>query len=191
MNIKKVLIVGVSDLLSRTQLDSKQRHYVELVTKSSDWLMRVISEVLDFSKIEAGELVIESSQFDLHQTIEDLASLHRQGGSREEIDFRCRLAPEIPRFLIGDQLRLIQVLGNLLSNAFKFTEKGFVEFRIEMLSLEMKQTHLKFSVADSGIGISDVSDGVKMKKAMSSNLSRVADILIKLNIQKGTNDSFV
>ena len=146
-------IVGIFDLLSRTQLDSKQRHYVELATKSSDWLMRVINEVLDFSKIEAGELVIESSQFDLHQTVEDLASLHRQRVSCEKIDFRYRFAPEIPRFLIGDQLRLIQVLGNLLSNAFKFTEKGFVEFWVEMLSLDTKQTHLKFSVADSGIGI--------------------------------------
>ncbi|MCK5825674.1 MAG: response regulator [Desulfuromusa sp.] len=148
-------IVGVSDLLSRTQLDQKQRHYIELVTKSSDWLMRVINEVLDFSKIEAGELVIESSQFDLHQTVADLAGLHRQGASREKIDFRYGLSPEIPKFLIGDQLRLIQVLGNLLSNAFKFTEKGFVDLRVEMLSLDTEQAHLKFSVADSGIGISD------------------------------------
>ena len=146
-------IIGVTDLLSRTRLEPQQKHYVGLVTKSSDWLMRVISDVLDFSKIEAGELVIENSPFDLHQTVDDLVNLYRQQNSNPHIDFRHRLPDEVPQFITGDQLRLTQVLGNLLSNAFKFTEKGFVEFSVEMLSLDQKQVRLKFSVADSGIGI--------------------------------------
>ena len=147
-------IVGVSDLLARTRLDPRQKHYVGLVTKSSDWLMRVINDVLDFSKIEAGELVLEKVVFNLPQTVAEIAGLYQQQANCQQIDFRCHVSPDIPQVLIGDQLRLIQVLGNLLSNAFKFTEKGFVEVQIKLLSKHLDQIKLNFSVTDSGIGIS-------------------------------------
>lgn len=146
-------IVGVSELLTRTKLDPKQRHYVDLVTKSSDWLMRVISEVLDFSKIEAGELVLESSVVNLPQTLADLAGLYRQQAAEKQLSFRCQFSSDVPQFIVGDQLRLTQVLGNLLSNAVKFTEKGSVEIQVEQLSRNQDMACLQFCVTDTGIGI--------------------------------------
>lgn len=146
-------IVGITDLLEQTVVDSRQRHYVELIAKSSEWLMRVITDGLDFSKIEAGELLLESVDFDLHATIDELAHFYREQQDNSEVDFSCRIADDVPLYLHGDQIHLIQVLSNLISNAVKFTEQGFIALEVDVFVHNSDMVDVSFALADSGIGV--------------------------------------
>jgi two-component system, sensor histidine kinase RpfC len=146
-------LVGISEMLEKTRLDPQQRHYVQLIAKSSAWLMRVITDGLDFSKIEAGEFLLMPEAFDLQATIEEIAGVY--GGSilGKDVVFVCQVSPNLPRVVVGDQLRLVQVLGNLLSNAGKFTKKGQICLRVECLFLAEKSVSVGFLVSDTGLGI--------------------------------------
>jgi two-component system sensor histidine kinase RpfC len=148
-------IVGITDLLDQTALDSSQKDYVELISRSSGWLMRVITDGLDFSKIEAGELLLESVDFDLHETLDELTRFYREQQTHPEVEFSCRIAGDLSRYLHGDQIHLIQVLNNLISNAVKFTDKGFIILEVETAKVEKGRVDVHFSVSDSGMGIPD------------------------------------
>lgn len=146
-------LVGVTEMLGKTELHSKQHHYVKLISKSSEWLMRVINDGLDFSKIEANEFLVLKDKFDLRNNLKDLCNLYEGLQAGKKVSFSHHLAADLPRMVIGDHMRLTQVLGNLLSNGFKFTEKGQVSFHAEVLSRQDDGIEILFKISDTGKGI--------------------------------------
>lgn len=146
-------ITGFTRLLLEMDVPSRQREYLELIRGSSDILLHLINDILDFSKIEAGKLDLESKPFQIQAVVESLGDIYPDKTTESDIELVIAVHPDIPLTLVGDALRLKQVLINLLSNAMKFTEKGEVVVRVQVKALHAGQIELDFSVADTGIGI--------------------------------------
>jgi len=146
-------VIGMTGLLLDTTLDETQKEYAEIIRTSANSLLTVINDILDFSKIEAGRMVIEPAPFDLHHLVEDTADLLASNARSKALEFPVRVAPDVPRLLIGDAGRVRQIVTNLLSNAVKFTEKGMVYLNVELEHESDSSASLRFSVQDSGIGI--------------------------------------
>ncbi|MEZ9595039.1 PAS domain S-box protein [Shewanella sp. 10N.261.52.F9] len=146
-------IIGMSQLCLQTDLDSKQQNYVQKIDRASKSLLGIINDILDFSKIEAGKLDIESVPFQLDTMLEDLSDMFSTKAADKQLELMFAVAPNIPRHLEGDPLRLSQVLINLMNNAIKFTEQGEVLLSISQLEQVDNHIMLKFSVRDSGIGL--------------------------------------
>ncbi|MFT3930473.1 MAG: response regulator [Spongiibacteraceae bacterium] len=147
-------VLGMAELLQRTALDDTQRTYTKTIQSAGKTLLAVINDILDFSKVEAGKMRLAEQPLDLTETIEEVISPFRASLSTS-IALVASIAPETPVNLLGDATRLQQVIGNLISNAFKFTESGKVELRVEPLTIEPQQVQLLFKISDTGIGISD------------------------------------
>ncbi|MBV1872617.1 MAG: response regulator, partial [Gammaproteobacteria bacterium] len=148
-------IIGLIGLIKKTNLDKKQRNYVNKVAYSGDIMMRVINDILDFSKIEAGKLEIERAQFNMNEIIENLISSMYSRANEKRLNFRVSTSKKFPSMLIGDQLRINQVLLNLCNNAIKFTEHGSVEVVFDFQELNCGDKYLlKIDVSDTGIGMS-------------------------------------
>jgi PAS domain S-box-containing protein len=145
-------IIGMTELLMEKHLSSKKQFYVEMIKKSGQSLLRVINDVLDLSKIEAGEIDFEEITFDLRETRQELRDLFGELSAKKGVRFRTRIAQNVPKYVIGDQHRIHQILINLLSNAMKFTEQGEISLRIEAKVRE-GQTWICFKIEDTGIGI--------------------------------------
>ncbi|MCL2710140.1 MAG: response regulator [Planctomycetaceae bacterium] len=148
-------IIGLTDLLATSDLDPKQREYVDLVRSSAAALLTIINDILDHSKIEAGKLLIESYTFDLRRLIQELAFSFSQTAQHKSVYFQAVVSPDVPQYVLGDANRLRQVLGNFLSNAVKFTAKGNVELRVSPLTTSTKPDVVRFEIADTGIGITE------------------------------------
>jgi len=148
-------IIGLTDLLATSELDPKQKEYVDLVRGSASALLTIINDILDHSKIEAGKLLIESYSFDLQRLIQELSFSFSHSARQKSIDFQLVISPDVPQFVLGDANRLRQVLNNFLSNAVKFTEIGKVELRVALLKTPKKPGFIRFEVSDTGIGITE------------------------------------
>ncbi len=148
-------VLGMTDLLVKTNLDNKQRNLAETVHSSGEALLNLLNDILDFSKIEAGKLDLEQIDFNLHQTVEESVELLAERGFAKGLELVCHLGPLVPAAVQGDPGRLRQVLLNLLGNAIKFTEQGEVVVRVRALSDSYGSTRLRFEVRDTGIGISE------------------------------------
>jgi signal transduction histidine kinase/CheY-like chemotaxis protein len=146
-------IIGLTHLLQQTSLSSLQRGYLDKVRQSSASLLRIINDILDFSKIEAGKLALEAAEFDLDESIARVAHVVSGEAAAKGLELLIDRAGTVPRRVIGDTLRLEQVLLNLLSNAVKFTQKGEVCLRIELAEPDAAGLRLRFQVNDSGIGM--------------------------------------
>lgn len=146
-------VIGMTDILLDTQLDSNQRDYAESVSKSAEALLSLINDILDFSKIEAGKLDLETIEFDLRTTLEDVSNMLALKAYDKEIEFICLVPNEIPDRLKSDPGRLRQILLNLGSNAIKFTEKGEVSVNASIENSSADLMTIKFEVSDTGIGI--------------------------------------
>jgi two-component system sensor histidine kinase/response regulator len=146
-------ILGMTELALETPLSALQREYLGLVKSSADALLTVINDILDFSKIEAGKLDLERAPFALRESLEDTIWTLAQRAHAKELELACRIAPDVPDALIGDPGRLRQVLVNLVGNAIKFTERGEVVVSVEAGASIGDEAELRFSVADTGIGI--------------------------------------
>ena len=146
-------IIGLSSLALKTELDKKQRNYIDKVNRSAESLLGIINDILDFSKIEAGKLDIESVPFNLTEVFDNLANLLALKSEEKGIELVFDIAPDIPRGLVGDPLRLGQILINLGNNALKFTENGEVVVRVCIHETKDEQLLLHFSIEDSGIGM--------------------------------------
>ena len=146
-------IIGMTELALRTDLTHQQQKYLGTVRSSAEALLVVINEILDFSKIEAGKLVLETTKFDLRETVGDVVKRMGVLGRAKHLELLCDIASDVPLFLLGDPARLAQVLNNLLGNAFKFTEQGEVILRVTTELRGEAQVVLGFSVIDSGVGI--------------------------------------
>lgn len=147
-------IIGMSHLALQTELNRKQRNYVSKVHRSAESLLRIINDILDFSKIEAGKMDLEHIPFNLESVLDDLASVMGFKAREKSIDFYFSLDSEVPVELIGDPLRLGQVLLNLGNNAVKFTDQnGEIVVNVEHVLEEGQQVMLRFEVHDNGIGM--------------------------------------
>jgi CheY-like chemotaxis protein/HPt (histidine-containing phosphotransfer) domain-containing protein len=153
-------VIAMSGLLLETALNQEQRGYVETIYASSEALLTIINDILDFSKIEAGRLELENQAFDLRTCIEDALDLMGAKAAEKKLDLAYQMDDGMPSHVLGDSMRLRQVLVNLLSNAIKFTGTGEVVIQVKILSSpgdDAKATepwHLHFYVRDTGIGIS-------------------------------------
>ncbi len=150
-------IIGLTDLALRTELTAKQADYLKKISLSANSLLGIINDILDFSKIEAGKLDLENISFNLNEVLDNLASLITLKTEEKGLELIFDMQRDLPLNLIGDPLRLGQVLVNLANNAVKFTEKGQVIIKITTgdTATDEKKPHIKleFSVADSGIGM--------------------------------------
>lgn len=148
-------IIGLSSLALKTKLNSKQRDYLEKVDRSAFSLLGIINDILDFSKIEAGKLQIEHIPFDLEQVFENITNLNAGKAQDKGLEYSIHISKDVPFYLVGDPLRIGQIITNYCSNAIKFTEKGDVVVRVELgKKLADNKLKINFSVKDTGIGIS-------------------------------------
>ncbi len=147
-------IIGLSQLALKTNLTAKQEDYLTKIESSSQALLGIINDILDFSKIEAGMLNIESIDFYLDDVLEKLSNLLGLRIEEKGLELLFAIEPNVPRCLVGDPLRLSQVLLNLTNNAIKFTKVGDIVIKVEVVTLELEKVKLRFSVQDTGIGIS-------------------------------------
>jgi PAS domain S-box-containing protein len=146
-------VVGMNQLLLETDLTPEQRRYVEVAQASGMALLALINDILDLSKVEAGKMVLESHPFNLKRTVEDLVRSLRVQAKTKGLQIDCRISAKIPGTLLGDANRLRQVLVNLTSNAVKFTDKGTIRVDAELDELCDGKANIRFTVADTGIGI--------------------------------------
>ena len=146
-------IIGMSLLALQTDLTPRQRNYVEKAHRAAKGLLGIINDILDFSKIEAGKLSIEQVPFRLDQVLDDLANQVGFKADEKDLELVFDLPSEVPTLLVGDPLRLGQVLLNLANNAVKFTDRGEVSVGVRALQVDAGRVELQFRVQDTGIGM--------------------------------------
>jgi len=147
-------IIGLSHLCLQTDMSRKQQDYLQKIHGSAKSLLGILNDILDISKIEAGKMEIDRTTFDLEDVMGNLATIVGNRSQEKNLEFLMQTAPDVPTLLIGDPLRLSQVLINLAGNAVKFTEKGEVMVRVELARETSDQVILRFTVKDTGIGMS-------------------------------------
>jgi PAS domain S-box len=148
-------IIGFSSLVLKTDLSAKQNDYIEKIETSAKSLLGIINDILDFSKIEAGRLEMESTGFQLDDVMNNIANIVSVSAAKKGIELLSTIADDVPHALIGDPLRLGQVLANLANNAVKFTEAGHILIKAELLTKDEKRCSIKFTVQDTGIGMTE------------------------------------
>ena len=146
-------IIGLSHLALKTDLSTRQHDYIAKIHHAGTSLLGILNDILDFSKIEAGKLHLDNADFRLEQALDNVATLVGQKAAEKGLELIFDIQPNVPHSLVGDTLRLEQILINLIDNAIKFTESGEVVVRIERLENTGSQVKLVFSVRDTGIGI--------------------------------------
>lgn len=143
----------MAELLSKGDLDARQKRYAEVIVKSGQSLIAIINDILDFSKIEAGRLELEKIGIHPSEIIDDVVGLFWERATTSDIDLTAYVAPNVPEIIEGDQVRLNQILSNLVNNALKFTKKGHVVVAAKRISSDTHECVLEFSVTDTGVGI--------------------------------------
>jgi two-component system, sensor histidine kinase and response regulator len=146
-------IIGMSHLALKTDLTPRQRDYLTKVESSSQHLLGIINDILDFSKVEAGKLDIERAEFDLDKVIGHVADLVAHKAAAKGLEFVLDIAPQVPRRLLGDSLRVGQILINYANNAVKYTDRGRIVVKVRVDERSRDEALLHFSVADTGIGL--------------------------------------
>ncbi|AYL95433.1 hybrid sensor histidine kinase/response regulator [Mucilaginibacter celer] len=147
-------VIGMASLLGETELNAEQRDYTDTIISCGDSLVNVINDILDFSKIESGKMDLEQEDFDLRLCIEEVMDIFSQTAAKRELELVYQIDPALPHQIIGDSLRLKQVLTNLTGNAIKFTERGEVFIKVFLSkTINDKDIEIGFSVMDTGIGI--------------------------------------
>lgn len=144
-------IIGFTSLLRQTDLNSEQRKHVEIIKKSGDILLNIISDILDFSRIESGQIELEDEDYSLIECIEETLDIHAQSSASKQVELLYFVEENVPTQLRGDPGRLKQILLNLISNGLKFTEKGAVTIKTELENPKL----IKITVSDTGIGFSE------------------------------------
>ncbi|NTS78728.1 response regulator [Catenovulum sp. SM1970] len=146
-------VIGLSRLVMRSKLSPQQQDHVEKIVDSSESLLKLVNDILDFSKIEAQKMTLESVRFDLEKILQRVVNVCAQKVHEKGLELVLDISPDVPKSLIGDPFRLQQVIINLANNAVKFTETGLICIKIELISIEHEETEIKFSIIDTGIGM--------------------------------------
>ncbi len=146
-------VLGMTSLLCETPLSAEQREYADIIRISGENLLNVINDVLDFSKIESGQMDLDLHDFDLRHCVEDVLDLFSETAAKKQLELLYRIDHHVPVQLIGDQMRVRQVLINLINNAIKFTSKGEILIEINLLERNNNNLNISFKIKDSGTGI--------------------------------------
>ena len=146
-------IIGMSHLVMKTDLNSRQRDYIEKIQQSGQHLLGIINDILDFSKVQAGKLTIESTDLDLEWVLQTVVNLIAEKVQAKGLELVCKLDAGVPINLIGDPLRLSQILTNYANNAVKFTEIGEIDVTVHLVEEVGDSVVLRFEVSDTGIGL--------------------------------------
>ncbi|WP_310395442.1 PAS domain S-box protein [Hymenobacter sp.] len=147
-------IIGMIDLLDQTVDTDEQLDYVDTLRKSSDALLTILNDILDLSKIQAGKLQVREAPLELQAVMERIRALFIYRAEQKHIRFTYHITPHTPRYVMTDEIRLLQILSNLVANAIKFTNEGTVGIVVSSVSTDGEHHTLRFAVQDSGIGIS-------------------------------------
>ncbi|WP_236891290.1 response regulator [Desulfoluna limicola] len=148
-------VIGLASLALRTELTGKQRDYIGKIKSSADSLLGIINDILDFSKVEAGKLSLEAIAFNLDEVFESVATMVAFKAEEKGLEMVFSIAPDVPRNLVGDPLRLTQVLINITGNAVKFTTHGEIVIGVTVREMADTEVTLSFSVSDTGMGLSE------------------------------------
>ena len=202
-------IIGMTELVLDTPLTPEQREFLGCVAESGEALLSVVNDILDFSKIEAGKLVLEQSAFHLGDSLGDMMKSLAIKAHKKGLELACRIGTNVPTMVVGDRVRLRQVIVNLVGNAIKFTDKGEVVLEVECQSRTSNHAILHFAVTDTGIGIPpekqqtifevfEQADGSTTRRfggtglglAISSKLVELMHGKISVNSQVGRGSTF-
>jgi len=167
-------VIGMTDLLMNTELTDEQYKYLETIKISGQSLLNIINDVLDFSKIESGKMIVKKSKFELRKCIENVFDFVSLKTLENNIELFYFIEKDVPDFIVGDEIRIRQILLNLVGNAVKFTEKGSIYVSVSISNEEKENLELIFSVIDTGIGIP--SDRIK---DLFQNYSQIISPLTK------------
>src|SRR2546423_1191371 len=180
-------IIGIADLLAKTQLSPEQSKYVQIFRRAGDNLLHLIDDILDLSKVETSQIELERTEFSLNDLLEKVTEMVAIRADEKGLALVCEIAPKVPTDLIGDPTRLRQVLLNLLGNAIKFTESGEVVLRVTSDAASTVPGALQFMVSDTGIGIAGEKLGAvfeRFTQADSSTTRRYGGSGLGLTISK-------
>jgi PAS domain S-box-containing protein len=147
-------VLGMAHLMSTTPLSLEQRRYLTMLRTSGQSLLALLNDILDFSKIEAGKVQLSVTRFELDSVLHAVSTIMSVNAGDKELELAIGVEPDVPRMLVGDPLRLQQVLVNLTSNAIKFTAQGEVSLKVECAQCDGQRSEMRFIVRDTGIGIS-------------------------------------
>jgi len=181
-------IVGLTNLLGKSNLDIKQREYLEAIQKSSSHLLVIIDDILDFSKIEAGKLELNVVRMDLYDLIENAIKIMAFKAEEKGLILETFIEGTVPRYVLGDPVRINQILTNLLSNSIKFTEVGKVRLSAALKSRKEDDLELLFEVSDTGIGIPEQMQNKVFESFIQANsgiMGRFGGTGLGLSIVKG------
>lgn len=148
-------ILGFLQLMERTPLNQQQNKYIHLMKDSIDILMVIINDILDISKIESGKFELEQIQFDLRALLETVVISLEEKAKDKNIKININIQSSIPKYLVGDPYKIRQILTNLINNAIKFTEQGWISIEIGVINITLYEIELSFQVVDTGIGLSE------------------------------------
>ncbi|NTW35640.1 MAG: response regulator, partial [Syntrophobacteraceae bacterium] len=146
-------VIGMSELLVESGLNPEQQQYAQIISSSAQALLTIINDILDFSKIEAGRIDLEQTEFNLRHTLEDAVEMLAVKAHEKGLELTCLVEPKVPSMVLGDPLRLRQIIVNLTGNALKFTHQGEVALRVDLLEKTPESIALRFAIRDTGIGI--------------------------------------
>ena len=148
-------VIGFTRQMLKTRLSNSQTDYLQTIEKSANNLLTIINDILDFSKLEAGKLALENIPFEFQETLEEVVNLQSTSAHEKGLEITLNIDTKVPMALVGDPLRIQQVLTNLVGNSIKFTERGNIDISIELRSQKDDVVELQFMVRDTGIGISE------------------------------------
>lgn len=148
-------VIGFTRQMLKTHLTSSQIDYLQTIERSANNLLSIINDILDFSKLEAGKLLLEKIPFEIQESLEEVVSLQATSAHEKGLEITLKIDPKVPAALVGDSLRIQQVLTNLVGNSIKFTEQGNIDISVDLKSRHENSVKLQFMVRDTGIGISE------------------------------------
>jgi PAS domain S-box-containing protein len=146
-------VIGMSSIALESGLNAEQREYIEIIRNSAENLLTIVCDILDFSKIDSGKMEIENIDFNLDKLLEAIKQKALEKAESKGLLFEFNIDPALPEYLNGDCSRLKQILLNIIDNAFKYTQKGFVKLIVKSENTNNQDVYIKFSIEDSGIGI--------------------------------------
>ncbi len=149
-------VIGFTRQVLKTPLSDSQRDYLQTIDRSANNLLTIINDILDFSKLDAGKMVIESIPFSLRESLEESLTLLAPSAHKKELELSIKIDNAIPNSLLGDAMRIKQIMSNLVSNAIKFTQQGSVIIDVTYKIINAKRAVIKITVADTGIGMNNV-----------------------------------
>ncbi|HQR47822.1 MAG TPA: response regulator [Steroidobacteraceae bacterium] len=176
-------VLGMAELLAGTDLDKRQRRYVDSMRSAAETMMQIINDILDDSKIEAGKMDLVRDPFDVREFAEQVGEIFAGRAESKKLELICRVEPTVPAVVIGDVLRLRQVVGNLVSNAVKYTDRGEIVIRIGVDGQQGDRCRLHFSVQDTGPGIAEADQATVFEAfAQIGNAKRIGGTGLGLSI---------